>query len=50
MTVNAAKPRKGSFVVTLGDTRVIELLDMPRPFVTLKSMDVAAVVEKHLHV
>jgi len=44
VVINAEKPRKGAFVVTVGGKKVIELLDMPRPFTKLKSMDVEAVV------
>ena len=51
VTVNAEKPRKGAFVVSVGDTKVVELLDMKRPFPALKALDmddVAADVEKAL--
>jgi hypothetical protein len=39
--VNAEKPRKGSFVVTIEgrDEPVVELLSMPRPFTKLKALD-----------
>ena len=49
--VNKEKPRKGAFVVSVGDTKVVELLDMKRPFPALKALDmddVAADVEKAL--
>ena len=42
--INDVKPRKGAFCVTIGSKKVIELLDLPRPFTKLKSMDVEAVV------
>ena len=51
VTVNAEKPRKGAFVVKVGDETVLELLDMKRPFPALKALDmddVAADVEKAL--
>ena len=43
VAINSEKPRKGSFVVTVGGKKVIELLEMPRPFSKLKAMDVEAV-------
>ena len=42
VVINAEKPRKGAFVVSLGGKAIINLLDMPRPFVKLKAMDVEA--------
>lgn len=49
VTINAEKPRKGSFVVTLpGGKKIIELLDMPRPFAKLKAMDVEEVTRAAL--
>jgi hypothetical protein len=51
VSINAEKPRKGSFVVTLfrGDSndgeKVIELLDMARPFTKLKALDLDKIVE-----
>jgi hypothetical protein len=39
VTVNAEKPRKGAFVVSSGDKKFIEFLDMPRPFTMLKVVD-----------
>jgi len=39
-TVNAEKPRKGAFVVTVNGTEIISLLDMPRPFGPLKALDI----------
>ena len=47
--LNAEKPRKGSFVVTCKDgTKLIELLNLERPFPKLKSLDVEAVLEDAL--
>ena len=46
--VNAEKPRKGAFVVTIGGKKVIELLAMPRPFTKLREMDVEEVVRTAL--
>ena len=46
--VNAEKPRKGAFVVTIGGKKVIELLGMPRPFTKLREMDVEEVVRAAL--
>ena len=49
--VNKEKPRKGAFVVKVGDETVLELLDMKRPFPALKALDmdqVAADVEAAL--
>ena len=55
ITINAEKPRKGSFVVTVfrsGDddegTKVIELLDLPRPFKKLKDLDIDKVIADYL--
>ena len=38
-------PQKGSFIVTVGGKKVIELLGMPRPFTKLRETDVEVVVE-----
>lgn len=48
VSINAEKPRKGAFVVTVGGKIVINLLDMPRPFVKLKGMDVEEVTKAAL--
>lgn len=48
VTINESKPRKGAFVVSLGDKTVIELLDMPRPFTKLRNTDVEEVVKAAL--
>ena len=47
-SVNAEKPRKGSFVVTIGGKKVIELLNMPRPFTKLRETDVEEIVQAAL--
>ena len=41
--INEEKPRKGAFVVSVGDTKVVELLDMKRPFPALKALDMEKV-------
>ena len=46
--VNPEKPRKGAFVVTVGGKKVIELLNMPRPFAKLREIDVEEVVSAAL--
>jgi hypothetical protein len=46
--VNPEKPRKGAFVVTVGGKKVIELLNMPRPFTKLREIDVDEVVSAAL--
>lgn len=43
VTINPEKPRKGAFVVTAGDTEVLSLTDMKRPFPPLKALDMEAV-------
>jgi hypothetical protein len=46
VVVNAQKPRVGCFVVTRGDDeKVIELLNMPRPFVELRDLDLDEVIQ-----
>lgn len=37
--VNQEKPGKGNFVVTVGETVVVELRGMKRPFKPLKALD-----------
>ena len=46
VSINATKPRKGSFVVTIeGQSKpVIELLDLQRPFKKLREFDIDAAV------
>ena len=50
VVVNAEKPRKGAFVLTIernGERSThLELLDMPRPFTKLKAVDFDAVAEE----
>lgn len=41
--VNAEKPSKGDFIVTVNGAKVVELLAMPRPFGKLKALDMEAV-------
>ena len=55
VTINAEKPRKGSFVVTVfrsgideEGTKIIELLDLPRPFKKLKDLDIDKVIADYL--
>ena len=43
--INAGKPRKGAFCVKIirnerESVTVVELLDMPRPFLELKALDI----------
>ena len=45
VVINAEKPRKGAFVVTVGDAVVLELLDMKRPFPALKALDMDEVAK-----
>lgn len=45
LNINTEKPRKGSFVVSIIDgddsnKKIIELLDMPRPFKQLRDTDI----------
>ena len=44
VVVNAEKPNKGDFIVTVKGKKVVELLAMPRPFGKLKALDMDAVV------
>lgn len=46
VTINATKPRKGAFVVTVEgqDSPVVNLLDMPRPFTKLRGLDLDEVI------
>jgi hypothetical protein len=52
VTINATKPRKGSFVITRGEgeeaEKVVELLDLPRPFTKLRNLDMEEVVKQIL--
>jgi len=46
VSINPEKPRKGAFEVRTSDgTKVVSLLDMPRPFTKLKALDMEAVAE-----
>jgi len=42
--INETKPLKGSFVITVNDSKIVELLDLQRPFKALREMDVPEVV------
>ena len=44
VTVNAEKPRKGAFVISVNGTPVVELLNLARPFPKLKALDMDSVV------
>ena len=48
--VNTEKPRKGSFVVRIGEESkpVIELLALPRPFKKLREIDLLQCLESAL--
>ena len=46
VVINNEKPRKGAFVITVKGKKIIELLDMPRPFTKLKALDMDEVTEK----
>lgn len=50
VSINAEKPRKGSFVVTVvGETEPsIELLGLARPFTKLREFDLNAAIDKIL--
>lgn len=48
VSINSVKPRKGAFVVSIDGRVAIELLDMPRPFVQLKALDIEAAVRAAL--
>jgi len=39
VTINAEKPGKGNFVVTVGAVEVVALKAMPRPFKKLRALD-----------
>ena len=42
------RPGKGNFVVTIGDTKIVNLIQMPRPFQKLRELNFDDVVEKIL--
>ena len=44
-TINPEKPRKGCFEVRVGDKAVISLLDLPRPFLKLKALEMEDVAK-----
>ena len=43
--INPEKPRKGCFEVRVGDKAVISLLDLPRPFLKLKALEMEDVAK-----
>ena len=43
--INPEKPRKGCFEVRVGDKAVVSLLDLPRPFLKLKALEMEDVAE-----
>ena len=43
-----SNPDKGSFVVAVGDTKIVELIAMPRPFQKMKALDMDDVVRQVL--
>jgi hypothetical protein len=43
VSVNAEKPGRGNFVVTVGSKKVVELLGLKRPFPPLKTLDMEQV-------
>ena len=48
VSVNPEKPGKGNFVVTVGDTVVVELRGMKRPFPPLKQLDMDQIIQNVL--
>jgi hypothetical protein len=47
VTINAVKPRKGAFVITIegqGKGPLVNLLDLPRPFTKLRNLDMDQVI------
>ena len=44
VAINNEKPRKGAFVITVKGKKIIELLDMARPFTKLKALDMDEVI------
>ena len=45
VVVNAEKPRKGCFEVSVNGSVQLSLLDMPRPFTKLKQLDMEDVAK-----
>jgi len=48
VVINAEKPGKGNFVVTVGSKTVVELRGMKRPFPPLKELDMEAIAKQVL--
>jgi hypothetical protein len=48
VTINAEKPRKGSFVVRCNDHTIVELLNLPRPFAKLRALDMEDIIRQTL--
>lgn len=44
--INAEKPRKGTFEITVGGKKVISCVGMDRPFAPLKALDMEATAKK----
>lgn len=44
--VNAEKPRKGTFEITVGGKKIVSLVGMDRPFPALKALDMEATTKK----
>jgi len=46
VVINATKPRKGAFVVRVdgAEEPIVELLDLPLPFIRLKSLDIEGTI------
>jgi hypothetical protein len=43
VVVNEEKPRKGAFEVKVGDTVIVSLTNLPRPFAKLRALDLDSV-------
>lgn len=46
ITVNAEKPRKGTWEVTIGGKKMASLVAMPRPFKKLRELDMEDLAKK----
>ncbi|GMH71614.1 hypothetical protein TrST_g1387 [Triparma strigata] len=45
-TINAVKPTRGNFVITVNGKEVVALKGLKRPFPALKALDIEDVIEK----
>ncbi|GMI25314.1 hypothetical protein TrCOL_g11913 [Triparma columacea] len=45
VVINAEKPNKGAFVITIGSKKVVNLTGLKRPFPKLKALDMDDVIE-----